>query len=243
MPSMYQIYEHHAREYDALVSHEDYESHLHDRILERFDWHGAVVVEAGIGTGRVTRSYIDLADEVFGFDRSAHMLKQAADNLAPWAEKLRLDTAVNDAFPVPDGIADLFIEGWAFGHTAMDRPEETQAVVRDLVGEAVRVTKESGTIVLIETLGTNTDTPRAPHPALARFYQELEQAGFTRDVIRTDYRFDSADQAAELCGFFFGEEMRRAVLQRLATLPSRGDVIIPEHTGMWVRRSADRPPH
>ena len=229
MPSMYEIYDHYASEYDALISHEDHENNLFNTLRNRFDWVDATVVETGIGTGRVTRTYVDLAGQVLGFDRSVHMLDQAARNLAPWVGKLRLGPAGHTALPVPDGVADIFIEGWAFGHVAVDRPDETQAVVRELIGEAERVTRQSGTIILIETLGTNTDEPAAPLPVLSDFYRVLEKKhGFVRDVIQTDYLFDSPDQAGELCGFFFGKEMRDSVR-------ARGDVIVPEFTGIWVR--------
>ena len=234
MPSMYEIYDHHADEYDALVSHEDHEGNLRNTLRSRFDWRGAVVVETGIGTGRVTRFYVDLVSQVLGFDRSVHMLEQAARNLAPWVGKLRLGPAGHGVLPVPDGVADIFMEGWAVGHVAVDRPDETHAVVRELIGEAERVTKQNGTIVLIETLGTNTDEPEAPLPVLSDFYRALEERhGFVRDVIRTDYLFDSLDQAEDLCGFFFGEEMRGSV-------HARGDVIVPEFTGVWVRTRTHR---
>jgi len=229
VPSMYEIYDHHAGEYDALVSHEDHESNLRKVLRGRVDWRGAVVVEAGIGTGRVTRIYVDLVNQAFGFDRSAHMLERAARNLAPWAGKLRLGTAVHEALPVPDGVADIFIEGWAFGHVAVDRPGETGKVGLDLIGEAERVVRQNGILVLLETLGTNTNEPAAPLPVLADFYRTLEERhGFSREVIRTDYRFDTPDQAERLCGFFFGEELRNSVRER-------GEVIVPEYTGMWVK--------
>jgi len=229
VPSMYEIYDHHADEYDALISHEDHEGNLRRVLRGRFDWRGAVVAEAGIGTGRVTGTTIDLVSQVFGFDRSAHMLERAARNLAPWAGKLRLGTAVHDALPVPDGVADIFVEGWAFGHVAVDRPGDTEQVTRELIGEAERVVKQNGTLVLLETLGTNTNEPAAPLPALADFYVALEERhGFSREVIRTDYQFDTLDQAERLCGFFFGEEMRISVRER-------GAVIVPEYTGMWVK--------
>lgn len=226
---MYEIYDRHADEYDALVSHEDHDGNLRGALRRRIDWGDAVVVEAGIGTGRVTRAYIDLVSRVLGFDRSPHMLDRAARNLASSAGKLRLDPAEHCDLPVPDGAADIFIEGWAFGHVAVDRPDETQAVACELIGEAERVTKQDGTILLIETLGTNTEVPMAPLPVLAEFYRELEEGhGFLREVIRTDYRFDTSDQAEELCGFFFGREMRDSVRER-------GGVIVPEFTGLWIR--------
>lgn len=248
---MYEIYDNHADAYDALVSCEDYAGNLRSALRDRFHWRGARVAEAGIGTGRVTRWYIDLAAQVLGFDRSMHMLEQAARNLQPFQGKLHLLPADHLHLPAPDHVADIFVEGWAFGHLVLDRAESVEGAAaesvrvtaEELVTEAVRVSRPDGTIIFIETLGTNVDEPGAPHPLLGEFYSELEfRHGFSRSVIRTDYLFESAEVASRLCGFFFGSEMGEAVRDRLqagggAVLGT--GVVVPEFTGIWTRRSGD----
>ena len=248
MPSMYEIYDSDAAGYDRLVNAEDYRGELRTTLRRLVDWRGARVVEAGVGTGRVTRCYVDDARLVEGFDRSQHMLDRARANLARWPDRVRLARAEHLSLPVADATADVFVEGWAFGHSVVDaaelggsdgpekrRDEPGEAAARvglvaaRLVGEAERVVRPGGTIIIAETLGTNVNVPAAPLPALAAFYRLLEGAyGFARETIRTDYRFASCEEAAEVCGFFFGPEMGEAVRVR-------GEAVVPEFTGVFVR--------
>ncbi|TFH06376.1 MAG: class I SAM-dependent methyltransferase, partial [Spirochaetales bacterium] len=88
MPSMYDIYDGHAGGYDGLVSREDHQGNLKANLMSEGPWDRAVVVEAGIGTGRLTRLYMDRVDRVLGFDRSNHMLARASENLADAGHKI-----------------------------------------------------------------------------------------------------------------------------------------------------------
>jgi len=232
MPSMYEIYDSDAAGYDRLVNAEDYRGEFRRTLRRLVDWRGAHVVEAGVGTGRVTRCYVDDARLVEGFDRSQHMLDRARANLERWAGRVRLVRAEHLSLPVADATADVFVEGWAFGHSVVDAAAARVGLVAArLVGEAERVVRPGGTIVIAETLGTNVNVPAAPLPSLQEFYRLLEEEyGFARETIRTDYRFASCEEAAEACGFFFGPEMGEAVRER-------GEAVVPEFTGVWWRRA------
>jgi hypothetical protein len=61
---------------------------------------------------------------------------------------------------------------------------------------------------------------------LKEYYPWLDDAGFQKKWIRTDYQFESVDEAAELAGFFFGEEMADGIRKQ-------GSAILPECTGVW----------
>ena len=242
MPSMEEIYERYAPQYDELVDREDHEGNLALALHRIVDWTGADVVESGIGTGRVSRTYLDNASSLRGFDRAAHMLKQAAANLAAWREKVTLAVAEHLALPVKSCSADVFVEGWAFGHPVVRAGEEARVaaiaeVARCLVAETERVTIPGGSIVIIETLGTNAETPGAPLPALDTFYRLLEsEHGFSRETVPTDYLFPTADEAICVCGFFFGEQMADALRGRFASRePAPEGAIVPEYTGIWHR--------
>lgn len=243
---MYEIYDRDARGYDALVGAEDYEGNLCRTLRELVVWNDARVIEAGIGTGRVTRCYAEVAARVHGYDRSAHMLARARENLASVSDRVELAPADHRALPVTTGAADIFVEGWAFGHAVADAASgavsasadsarspraAVDRVVAELVAEARRVVRPGGTVIIVETLGTNVDRPGPPVPELADFYRVLESRyGFTREVIRTDYRFATVEEAVERCRFFFGDELADGVRDR-------GAAVVPEYTGVWWSRT------
>jgi hypothetical protein len=91
------------------------------------------------------------------------------------------------------------------------------------------VLRPAGTIIIIETLGTGSTEPSPPHERLAAYYQMLEQEySFASTAIRTDYKFDSVQQASEVLGFFFGDEFA-------AWVTDQQSPIVPECTGIWWR--------
>ena len=79
--------------------------------------------------------------------------------------------------------------------------------------------------VLLETLGTGFEQP-TPSEMLRDYYRALKEAGFENTWIRTDYRFDTLQEAEELARFFFGDELAEQVIQKKW-------VILPECTGIW----------
>ena len=84
-------------------------------------------------------------------------------------------------------------------------------------------------MILIETMGTGVLTPFEGGHSLEPFDAFVrETLGFERHVIRTDYAFESVEEAVRVLGFFFGERMERRVREHRWT-------IVPEHTGVYVR--------
>ncbi len=232
MPTMFEIYENYAPQYHQLVSAEDYEGNLPRLLHAIADWRGARVLEAGVGTGRVTRMYVENAARATCCDSSVHMLEHARGELSAYGDKIEWKAADNFDLPTLEHPVDLFIEGWSFGHGIFsDEGHESVDPLADrLVENAVKNVRSGGLAIIIETLGTNSRTPNPPHEFLATFYEHIESVhGFSRHEISTDYRFDTVDAAARIMGFFFGptmdEEIRRDDLQ-----------IVPEWTGVWVRQ-------
>lgn len=227
MPDMYEIYRRHRAEYDRLVAAEDHLRNLPKLLRQIVDWRDRRVVEAGTGTGRVTELYAEDAARIVCFEREAHMLDAARERLATFAPKIDYRLGDNLDLPALPEKADVFIEGWSWGHSIVDGPGPVAEIAGRLFENARRNLAAGGTAILIETMGTNLDAPAPPHPRLAEFYGHLRtERRFRQEIVRTDYRFASAPDAAETLGFFFGEAMRRAVL-------ARGSAVIPEWTGAW----------
>ena len=227
MPAMYEIYRRHRAEYDRLVNAEDHEGHLGAFLRSRVDWRGKTVLEGGLGTGRVTALFVEPARRVVGCDREAHMLAAARERLAPFADKLDLRVADNFDLPLLSEKADVFVEGWSWGHAVVDGPGDVEETTEALFAQVRKNLAPGGTVVLIETLGTNALSPAAPHPRLAEFYQILQSRhGLRQTALSTDYRFSSAAEAADVLGFFFGDGLGQAVR-------ANGSAIVPEWTGVW----------
>jgi ubiquinone/menaquinone biosynthesis C-methylase UbiE len=192
------------------------------------------ILDVGAGTGRISRLLgASLAPEacVVAADLAAPMLAHARRTSA-WRPEAGGAQAwlpiVADArrMPVRSGAFDAVFAGWVYGHVCEWGGETWRAGLARAIGEAARVVRKGGLIAVIDTLGTGVTAPRAPSPLLADYHAALEAAGFALEVVRTDYRFGSLDEAVHLTGFFFGSEMGEWV--RVA-----GVARVPECTGVW----------
>ena len=88
-----------------------------------------------------------------------------------------------------------------------------------------RVLRPSGTIIVLETMGTGHEAPHPPDELLA-YFAYLEAQGFASTWIRTDYLFESLEEAEASARFFFGESLAKEVRDKNWN-------ILPECTGIW----------
>ena len=222
------IYTTQAEAYEAMVVREDYLENLLPALEKIRPFHNQHVVEFGAGTGRLACLLAPLVQQIDACDSSAQMLTVAERKLqAGGWQNWQLHIADNSHLPLPDGIADIAIEGWSFAHARSWFPDSWQQEIGQMLHEMVRVLKPGGTIILLETLGTGSETPAPPSPQLAELYDwwaktyQLQHAW-----IRTDYQFASPAEGANLTRFFFGDELANRILAEQLT-------ILPECTGIW----------
>jgi ubiquinone/menaquinone biosynthesis C-methylase UbiE len=225
------VYRERADDYDRLVSAEDVDGNLVRAIASVAPIPGSVFVDVGAGTGRVTRLLLGAgAARVHAFDRSAAMLEVARRRLTGEpADRWQLAVADATELPIADGAADHAVAGWVFGHLR-SWAADWRATIGRALDEMQRAIRPGGTIVVVETLGTGAEQPAPPNPALAEYYQWLEQErGMTRTWVRTDYAFANVATGIELCDFFFGPELAGRVRES-------GSARLPECTGLWSRK-------
>lgn len=222
------IYREQAAQYEQLVSREDYQEQIEPALRQIRPLEGLEVVELGAGTGRLTRMLARSAAHITAGDISPQMLSVARAGLmscryANW----QLVVADNRCLPLTARSADLIVAGWSLGHSVGWYPDSWRTEIGRALNEMKRVLRSDGSIIILETLGTNQSTPRPPNAELADYYRWLEtEHHFTRTWIRTDYQFTSVDEACDLTGFFFGREMA-------ADVRRKGTSIVPECTGIW----------
>lgn len=232
MPSMMEIYKRHNVAYDELVNAEDYQHNLANFLRGRFQWRDKRVCEAGIGTGRISKIFLDQIHHLYGFDREQHMLDGAARNLAQWADRMSLAVAENDGLPRLPHKADIFIEGWSFGHTLLEHEPHWRAVLDEMLARVYDNLSSAGVVILIESYGTGVAEPTFRENTQADSYHYLKTAcGYHEQILKTDYLFPDYQEAARVMGFFFGDAMREYILAEKLN-------VIPEYTGVLFKENA-----
>jgi ubiquinone/menaquinone biosynthesis C-methylase UbiE len=228
LPDYRRIYDAQADLYEQLVSREDHAGNIWRALGQIRSFDGLDVVELGAGTGRLTCMLAPVVRTIRALDISQHMLHAARAKLAQTGlQNWQVTLADNRRLPLAEGIADVSIAGWSLGHLTSWHPETWRHEIGAVLAQMARVLRPGGMIILLETLGTGQTSPRPPHDGLTAYYNLLEkERGFASTWIRTDYRFQSLDEAEVLTRFFFGDELADRVIQE-------GLILLPECTGIW----------
>ncbi len=220
------IYQSEGDRYEALILREDYQRNIPRAIDEIINVNGLDVLDLGAGTGRLTLMLAPRVRSIRAFDVSAEMLRVChkrllASGLSNW----QVDVADHRQLPIQDHSADLVLSGWSVAYLVVWHPETWRDELEKWMNEMRRVLKPNGQIILFESLGTGNETPiQLEH--LENYYPWLDEANFQTKWIRTDYQFESVEEAADLAGFFFGAKLADQVRQNRS-------VILPECTGVW----------
>lgn len=220
------VYAQHGNEYEALIAREDYQGNIARAIDEIINVDGLDVLDLGAGTGRLTLMLAPRVKSIHAFDVSTEMLRVCRERLlASGLSNWQIDVADHRRLPVPDHSADLVTSGWSVSYLAVWNPEQANQELDTWLAEMQRVLRKDGTIILLESLGTGNEEPiRLEHVEPA--YRWLETHGFQNKWIRTDYQFESLEEAEYLVRFFFGDELGNKVRQN-------NWIILPECTGVW----------
>lgn len=221
------IYAAEADKYHRFIAAEDAYGELATR-LDGVAARAKTVVDIGTGTGRLAIQLCRPGVTVHGVDVAADMLRVAAAALAASTCDWMLTQGDARDLPVADNWADAALAGWVFGHfTEFDGDRWRESLDR-AIAEMDRVVRPGGVEVIIDTLGTAVTEPAAPSPLLAEYHAHIEELGFARTVLRTDYRFPSIEDSVQMLDWFFGlGDWARA----------HNDPVVPEFTGWWERRN------
>lgn len=220
------IYQSEGDRYEALISREDYQGNIARAIDEIINVNGLDVLDLGAGTGRLTLMLAPRAKSIRAFDSSAEMLRVCRERLiAGGLSNWQVDVADHRRLPVADHSANLVVSGWSVSYLAVWNQEQKTFELDIWLNEMKRVLRKEGMIILLESLGTGNEEPiRLEH--VESTYQWLDANGFENKSIRTDYQFESVEEAADLAGFFFGSDMAVRIREKRST-------ILPECTGVW----------
>ena len=220
------IYQNDGDRYEALISREDYQGNISRAIDEIINVKGLDVLDLGAGTGRLTLILAPRAKSIRAFDLSEEMLRVCRERLiTSGLSNWQVDVADHRQLPVEDHSADLVVSGWSVAYLAVWHPDSWRDELEKWLNEMKRVLNGDGTIILLESLGTGNESPiKLDH--LKDYYPWLDEAGFQSKWIRTDYKFESLEEAEELSRFFIGDELGDKVVKN-------NWIVLPECTGVW----------
>jgi ubiquinone/menaquinone biosynthesis C-methylase UbiE len=229
MPTQEEIYKTEGNKYEALIAREDYQGNIMRALREITSLENRVVYDLGAGTGRLACLLAPHVKQVRAFDISEEMLrvcreKFIASRLVNW----QVDVADHRQLPVDDFSADLVVSGWSLSYLAVWNPASWWSELEKWLNEMKRVLRPDSYIVLFESLGTGNESPiKLEH--LKDYYPWLDEVGFQHKWIRTDYKFESPNEAEYLSRFFFGDELGNKVKDNKWA-------ILPECTGVWWKK-------
>ena len=220
------IYQTDGDRYEALIAREDYQGNIQKALDEIVNVDGLDILDLGAGTGRLVFMLAPRAKSIRAFDISEEMLRVCRARLeASGSSNWDVKVADHRKLPVDDASADLVVSGWSVSYLAVWNPQTWREELEKWLEEMKRVLRRGGFIVLFESLGTGNESPiKLSH--LEKFYPWLDEVGFQNKWKRTDYQFETVEEAEELTRFFFGDELGEQVRQN-------GWVILPECTGVW----------
>ncbi|MDM8520950.1 class I SAM-dependent methyltransferase [Anaerolineales bacterium HSG6] len=221
------IYNSKAKQYHRLISVEDVDGNLLPALERVTPLADKQILDLGTGTGRLPLLLGSRAKCLVGLDLYGDMLREQARQREQQGGDWELVQGDIRQLPYVSGWADVVTAGWAIGHLRSWFSETWQTTLGQVLSEMHRVVQPQGALIIIETLGTGSLQPAPPSEELAEYYSWLEHEwDFQRQTIRTDYQFESVEEAVTHAEFFFGAKLAQKIIahdwQRL-----------PEWTGVW----------
>ncbi|MEK6256247.1 MAG: class I SAM-dependent methyltransferase [Chloroflexota bacterium] len=227
------IYSSQAAAYHQLIAAEDIDGNLLPALNNVAGLSNAHLLDIGTGTGRIPLLVHPHTSNITALDLHADMLHQQALQRQRVSGTWPLLQSDMRRIPLPSNHFDVITAGWAIGHFMSWFGDEALNQITLVLNEMMRVCKPGGTLIILETLTTGSHTPAPPTENLAKYYGWLENEwGFTRQVIQTDYQFQSIEEAIAVTEFFFGPELS-------AKIRMNNWSRLPEWTGMWSKTTAN----
>lgn len=191
--------------YDTFSKREDYFDAAWRKLTELVDFHGKTVFEMGCGTGKYTHKLASLVQHLFANDISSVMIERAKNTCSQHTNITYICESAHNS-GLPDESVDIIFSAW--GYVAKD-----DTLVTAVEKEFQRILKPGGSVWLLDNYyeGEFTELrgkklePNSCKYAEAKFGYQLI------DVIPAMFAFKSVDEAADICGFLFGEKVGRFI--------------------------------
>ena len=199
--------------FDAFCRAEDPAGRISRRLEALANLDGKAVLEIGCGTGRYTEEWACSTAHYVAVERSPAMLDLARSTCS--AKSLPLDLLCADAarLPFPDATFDRVLAGWVVANL---RPP----VRREVLSEVSRVLRSGSDaeIWLVENHWSGEFQAlrgRRAEVEETRIAKLSREWGFEPvEVLETELRFSSDEEAGRVLGWLCGDRVRDALRER-----------------------------
>ena len=230
MDHFIRIYHEEAEAYHAMIACEDVGDQVREALIGVGALEASSLLDLGSGTGRIPLLFHEEIPQIIAVDLHEAMLREQLVQRQAVNGQWPLSQGDMRALPFADGEFDIVTAGWALGHFCGWFEGEWQTQMRFVLNEMRRVVKPGGPVVILETMSTGSLEPKPPNEDLAAYYAWIEgEWGFERQLLSTDFIFDSVEDAVAHSEFFFGPELA-------ADIRANGWARLPEWTGFWTWR-------
>ena len=230
MDHFIRIYREEAEAYHAMIAREDIDRSVFKALIGTGVLAVRSLLDLGSGTGRIPLLLHDKIPHIVAFDLHEAMLREQLVQRRAVNGQWPLAQGDMRQLPFADGEFEMVTAGWALGHFCGWFAGEWQTQMRSVLSEMRRVVKPGGPVVILETMSTGSLEPKPPNADLAAYYAWIEgEWGFERQLLATDFVFDSVEDAVAHSEFFFGPELA-------ASIREQGWARLPEWTGYWTWR-------
>jgi ubiquinone/menaquinone biosynthesis C-methylase UbiE len=212
-----------------MIEAEDADGHLARLVARLAAPADRRLLDLGTGTGRLPLWLAGSARLVVALDLHRAMLLEQRRQQPAVGSRWPLVQSDMRYLPFPSRSFEVVTAGWAIGHLRSWFAPDWRGQIGRVLADMQRVAVPGARLIVLETLSTGSLAPAAPTPSLAEYYAWLEgEWGYQREVVRTDYVFDSAEAAVAHTQFFFGPDLAAAITRH-------GWARVPEWTGVWHR--------
>lgn len=209
-------------EIDRFISFAQYEDSNHnlENYIKHIPWEGKSVLEAGIGTGRMTTYYIDKVKEILATDISQNMLKYCSRRLHEYSLKIKYICCPHDdlnKLNLPH--YDIFFSAYSLCYLAVENMYTDIDSYLDMI-----LPEKVNNYIIIENVGIFSHDDEYIRP-FYNYYNALTRR-FKYKEIRTDFLFPNIELAVRATDDFFGKDISEKVFDNHRLL-------VPEITGIW----------
>ena len=220
------IYTKEDSEFFPFAQNEDFQSNLSDFLKNNFLWENKSVLELGVGFGRITDIYVDEIKSLIATDKSEAMINFCINKYCSTKSNVNFMCCEHEKIVerLPSGHFNVMISSYSLCYTATKY--KTKEALFGFLDKLFSI--DCDNYIIIENSGIFSLEDEYLRPY--QLYFEYLNSKFKSCKIRTDFKFNTNEEAVKHSRIFFGNEISEKIKKS-------GNCIVPETTCIWYKHT------